>query len=309
MSEMTSTTSRPRRTSSAELERYLVCPSQRSSADLGWTSIVVRSRIEPAVNDYLFLPGVPDPWLVAVIAGTRHVEVRNGDHWRTARSVPGHVGVTSPGSATEIRWRTDSSEPLRTVHMHVEANVFSRFAMEAADCDPRRIEIVDTLAETDPLVGEIGKSLEHELAAPSPAGRLLADGAAQVLAAHLLRHYCAFPITATRRSNALSPRKLRQLNDYVEAHMEAPVTLDDLAAVVGMSLYHFARGFKRATGETPHGFVTRLKLERAKRLLCETDLDMPRIARALGFSSPGHLASVFQKHVGVKPSVFRDIGR
>jgi AraC family transcriptional regulator len=309
MNEMISAMPPPNLTSSAELERYLVCPSQRSSAELGWTSMVVRSRTEPAVNDYLLLPSVPDPWLVAVTAGSRHVEVRSGDRWRSARSVPGHVAVTSPGNMTEIRWRTEGSEPLRTVHMHVEAGVFRRFAMEAADCDPRRIEIVDALAETDPLVGEMGKSLERELMTPSPAGRLLADGAAQVLAAHVLRHYCAFPITATRQNNALSPRKLRRVKDYIEAHMQASVTLDDLAAVAGMSLYHFARSFKQATGETPHGFVTRLKLERAKRLLCETDLDMPRIARALGFSSPGYLASVFRKHIGMTPGVFRDLGK
>ena len=304
-----SMSSRPNQTSSAGLERYLICPSHGTSVPLGWSSLLVRSRVEPAVNEYLFLPGVPDPWFVVVVAGKRCVEVRRGERWRSARSVPGNVGVTSPGSVTEIRWFTEGDEPLRTLHVHVEAGIFRRFAMEVADRDPGSIELVDALAETDPLIEAIGKSLGRELETPSPAGPLFADGAAQVLAAHILRNYCAFPIAPTKRNSVFSARKLRQVRDYIEAHMDASVTLDDLAQVSGMSLYHFARSFKQATGETPHGFVTRLKLERAKRLLCETGMDMPQIARALGFSAAGHFASIFQKHIGMKPSTFREIGR
>jgi AraC family transcriptional regulator len=91
--------------------------------------------------------------------------------------------------------------------------------------------------------------------------------------------------------------------------MAAAVSLDDLAKAAGMSLFHFARSFKQATGETPHRFVTRLRLERAKRLLRESDKDLLQIARSIGFSSSTHLATVFARHVGTTPRAFRQLGR
>jgi AraC family transcriptional regulator len=299
----------PRQTSSAALERYLACPSQRSSVALGWESMIVRCRVEPPLNDYLFIPGTPDPWLVLVTSGRRRVEVRDGPRWRGTSSGRGQVAVTSPGTVTEIRWRTDIDSPFETVHIHLEAGLFHRFATEVADCDRRRVELIDALAEIDPLIEQVGTALARELQSPTMAGRLFRDAAAQLLTVHLLRHHCAFPIVPARSAGALSDRKLRQVRDYVEAHMDVQITLDHLAQVAGLSSYHFARMFKRASGETPHGFVRRLKLERAKRLLRESDWDVSRVARVLGFSSASHFSAMFQRHTGTTPTVFRSLGR
>ncbi len=72
-------------------------------------------------------------------------------------------------------------------------------------------------------------------------------------------------------------------------------------------MYHFIRVFRAATGETPHRFLTRLRIERARRLLADSTLTIAQIAERCGFASPGALSAAFLSHVGVRPSVYRRI--
>jgi AraC family transcriptional regulator len=292
----------PRETTSAEMERYLINPSIRTSMNLNWGPLVVRSRLEPSVNHYVCIPGTPDPWLVLTTGGgRRRVEVRDGPNWRTAFSGPGDLAVTSPHRITEVRWESADGSPIQMVHVCIDAALLYRFAAEAADCDPRRIEVIDGFAQQDPLVEHVVGALARELEYPHTCSRLLADSAAHLLTAHLLRHYSAFPISTKPSAPTLSARKVRQVRDYVEAHLSSALNLDNLASVVNMSTFHFARLFKIATGETPHAFVTRVRMERAKALLRSTDLPVANVARALGFSSKSHFAAAFRRRRHSRP--------
>lgn len=295
----------PEQTSTAALETYFASRSRRTSADLGWGSLLVRSRVEPAVLKEHVLPGIPDPWLVLVTRGARRVAVRDRKGWRSGISRVGYVGITSPGRMTTIRWTSESPEPIETLHICLDAGLFRRFAADAADCDPASIEVVDRLAERDPLIEQVGLSLRRELWSPGAASRLLADAAAQLLVAHLLEHHCAVPIVAKPPRGGLTPAQLRRVRDYVDAHLASSITLEDLAAEAGVSLYHFARLFRHSTNESPHRYVVRMKIERARRLLAETDLPIAQVARACGFSSGGHFAGVFRKLTGATPAAYR----
>ncbi len=84
-----------------------------------------------------------------------------------------------------------------------------------------------------------------------------------------------------------------------------PLTLADIAAEVRLSVYHFVRVFRDATGETPHRHLTRLRIDHARRLLSDTNLPIARIAERCGFASPGALSTAFLGHVGVRPSAYR----
>jgi AraC family transcriptional regulator len=76
-----------------------------------------------------------------------------------------------------------------------------------------------------------------------------------------------------------------------------------------MSAYHFARTFKATTGQTPHAYVTRLRLERAQELIRTSPLSMPAIARHVGFASKSHFAATFLRLTGVSPHLFRSATR
>jgi AraC family transcriptional regulator len=154
-----------------------------------------------------------------------------------------------------------------------------------------------------------GNALKSRSGETDEERRLLADCAARFLAIHLLRHYCAFPIREKLTKPALGAGKLLQVRDYIEAHVSSALNLDDLASVAHISPFHFARLFKTATGETPHDFVTRIRMERAKALLKSTDWTASKIASAVGFSSKSHFTAAFQSFSGVTPIRFRNIYR
>ncbi len=296
--------------SSRDMEKYLANPSLRISAGSDWEHLTVRIRLEPANCPYLKIPATPDPWLVLTTGGgPRKTEVRNRNGWSSAFSGPGNLALTSPGKSTEIRWDRGDGSGIETIHVCIDAALFHRFAAENLECDPARIEIVDGFAQHDPLISSIVTSLGDPLRDPGKTGKLFIDSAAQMLVAQLLRKYCAFPFPVQKGHSRMSARKLQLVKDYVDAGLAGRLALEDIAASIHMSPYHFARTFKATTGETPHSYVTRLRVERAQELLRTSSWSMPAIARRVGFSSKSHFAAVFLRLTGISPHRFRNATR
>jgi AraC family transcriptional regulator len=94
--------------------------------------------------------------------------------------------------------------------------------------------------------------------------------------------------------------ELDRLERHVARNLDAPLTLDDLARVVGRSRFHFARLFKAATGETPHRYVVRRRVERARELLLAGD-SIAEVAAAVGFASRSHLHAHVRRAFGCTP--------
>jgi AraC family transcriptional regulator len=296
--------------SSKEMEQYLANPSHRTSAGADWGHLTVRTRLEPASCRYLWIPATPDPWLVLTTGGgPRKTEVRGRNGWNSAFSGPGNLALTSPGKSTEIRWDRGDGSGIETIHVCIDAALFYRFTAEHFECDPARVEIIDGFAQQDPLIYSIVNSLGEQLRNPERAGRLFLDSAAQMLVAQLLRKYCAFPFTVPNRQGRMSARKLQLVRDYIHAGLDTELRLENIAASVHMSAYHFARTFKVTTGQTPHAYVTRLRIERAQELLRTTHSPIPAIARRVGFASKSHFAATFLRFTGISPHVFRNATR
>ncbi|WP_394893295.1 hypothetical protein ACG873_17115 [Mesorhizobium sp. AaZ16] len=138
--------------------------------------------------DGWFIPGTPDPWIVLMTGGKRTVEVRDGKRWRKAKSGPGQIGVTSPGTTTEICWRSESSAPVETIHLHIDSGFFRRVAAECGRGNPDAIEITNALSESDPLIERLLGAVVPQLRGPDPSGHMFAD-AAEMIAIHLLQRY------------------------------------------------------------------------------------------------------------------------
>jgi AraC family transcriptional regulator len=79
----------------------------------------------------------------------------------------------------------------------------------------------------------------------------------------------------------------------------------ELAAVAALSEFHFARMFKQSTGESPHAYVLRRRIERAKCLIAAHRLPLSRIASACGFASQSHFSARFREIAGVTPKCYR----
>lgn len=93
--------------------------------------------------------------------------------------------------------------------------------------------------------------------------------------------------------------------EFIEHHLNQPLTLTDMAEVTGLSDFHFARMFKQATGFPPHRYVLHRRLTRARHLLAETLLNMTEIALRCGFGSSSHFSNRFRAEAGISPTEYR----
>jgi AraC-like DNA-binding protein len=100
-------------------------------------------------------------------------------------------------------------------------------------------------------------------------------------------------------------RHLLRAKDLADARYFEPLDVDDLARAAGLSRAHFSREFKRAFGESPHGYLLTRRLERAAALLRNTDRSVADICFSVGLSSVGSFTSSFTRTYGVSPTKYR----
>lgn len=105
---------------------------------------------------------------------------------------------------------------------------------------------------------------------------------------------------------ATEPAAVASAKQYVQAHVDEPISLAQVVAHVGVSRFYFCKLFKRATGMTLTEYVTRVRLEKAKTLLVDPALRITEVAFAAGFGSIPQFNSVFKQHVGMAPSDYRN---
>jgi AraC family transcriptional regulator len=97
---------------------------------------------------------------------------------------------------------------------------------------------------------------------------------------------------------------LQQIIDFINVNLERNICLTELAEIVRLSPYHFARLFKKSTNISPHQYLIRCRIERAKQLMMMGNLSIAEIAQMVGFASQGHFTFHFKRLVGVTPKVF-----
>ena len=103
----------------------------------------------------------------------------------------------------------------------------------------------------------------------------------------------------------LSPRQLAVVRDMMDARLSQPIPLADLAATTSLSVSQFSRQFKASTGQTPHRFLVRLRLEQACRLLRASTIPIAEVAVRCGFSHQEHLTRVLRSHLATTPAALR----
>lgn len=278
-----------------------------SSADAGWEGLVAQAFYEPAeLEDWVTGP-VPDTSLILFAGGAMHIEQRHAhDFWKTQDFLSGSLILTPSGSApAELRWKALSRETARTLHIHLSQDLLARTAEELASHAASQRVLVGCSGFRDPLLEQIGFALWRELEQRAPAGKLYAQTAAQMLAVHLLRHYTSPGVTIKEPVQGLTSQQMRRVVDFVQAHLGQEISLELLAQQTGFSPYYFARLFRQATGESPHQFVLRQRLEHAQRLLQDKNIPLAHIALESGFADQSHFTQVFKRHLGLTPRAYR----
>ncbi|MEW2385675.1 AraC family transcriptional regulator [Micromonospora sp. NPDC047707] len=98
---------------------------------------------------------------------------------------------------------------------------------------------------------------------------------------------------------------LRRARDHIDRHYTEPVDLATVAAVAGLSRFHFQRLFTITYGVSPTAYLSRRRIERAQDLLRATNLTVTEVCHAVGFASLGSFSSRFREIVGEPPRDFQ----
>jgi AraC family transcriptional regulator len=226
-----------------------------------------------------------------------------------SRVVPppaGSILMVPAGSPALWRWGTHSD----SLHVFLEPRWVARVATEEFELDPARVSLPPLDGLHLPQLRAAMLAVNDELTADAAGGRLAAESLANLLAVHLIRNASAPRPLARRTYGALPRGKLQAVVEYIEGHLDAGLTLDQMAAAAHLSPYHFARQFKAAMGLPPHQYVLARRVERAQQLLQpEGDLSLAEIAARAGFSDQSQFSHHFKRLVGVTPGQFRRSAR
>jgi AraC family transcriptional regulator len=105
-----------------------------------------------------------------------------------------------------------------------------------------------------------------------------------------------------RRCGALPKWRVRRLEEFVAANIEKLISLDDMAAAVGLSKMHFAAQFRVATGFRPREYLLFKRIERAKAMMTASSIPLVEVAFAVGFNAQAHFSTVFKRFTGKSPA-------
>ena len=98
---------------------------------------------------------------------------------------------------------------------------------------------------------------------------------------------------------------IRNIKDYLEAHYEERISLEDLAQRFFINKFYLMKRFKQTYGVTVNSYLMQIRITRAKQLLRFTDLPIERIGEKCGIPDPNYFTRAFKKLEGLTPGKYR----
>jgi AraC family transcriptional regulator len=209
--------------------------------------------------------------------------------------------ITPANTPLFVRWEGNEN----CLKIQLPDAFLKQVAEETLGKDGDRLTLVPTFQSRNQQLEAIANLVLVEAQHRQPGGALYLDSLANALAVQLLRHHGTTAVQLQRYQGGLPTYQLNQVLDYVDATLAEDIKLADLAKLLGMSPFHFGRMFKQSIGISPHQYVIQQRVERAKRLLKQTDQAIIDIALECGFNSHSHLSKQFRQVTGVTPKEFR----
>lgn len=212
------------------------------------------------------------------------------------------AGIVTPHD-TAVAWRVEGTHDCLIFAFPMETT--RRLLNELL---PKGLAALDRLTDrvvSDPIFPTVSRELWEE--EDDEIGRFQADHAVALVLARLARHASETSeigeMPAARER--LSPTSLRRAKEFLQANVAGDPSLDEVAAAVGLSPYHFLRAFKAATGRTPFQWLQDFRVELACGLLAASDLPLAQLALEIGFKTQSHFTAVFRRATGTTPARWR----
>lgn len=215
-------------------------------------------------------------------------------------ATPGMVQVTEPGASARCLFRG----PYDTLHLHVP-NALIAECLQDMPVRPGPLLAMGPGLTPDPTTERLGRALLTASQTSGALGPLYADCVGIAIVAQLLLAVRSEGGARARGRNGLLKWRLMRSIDYIESHLDEPISLADMAAAADLTQMHFAAQFKVSTGLRPHEYLLRRRIERAQEMLLAADLSVVEIAHSVGFQTQSHFTTTFARFVGHTPHAWR----
>lgn len=256
--------------------------------------------------DRLSMPACESPevivrdHLLTLQLSPQHVfETREKGQLKQIQKEFGSVTLAPAGFRFWGRWDQD----VEILILTLKPAAIVKCAVELHDAN--YTELARCNGRLDPQIWHLGLALEAELKEGNPNGQYFWESLTGAIAVQVLRQYSAFEPKVQQYSGGLSLYQLRHTVEYINDNLSYDLSLNTLAAMLGMSPYYFERLFKQSVGHTPHQYILQCRVERAKQLLRTTRQPIIEIACQVGCKNHSHFSKLFRKLTGVSPKAYR----
>ncbi|SRR5215204_62159 len=213
----------------------------------------------------------------------------------------GNLCLTPYGQTVGAYWK----KPLDNMGILLAPDFVRKVAVENRFSGD--FEFHEIYKDKDPLIEHIGFALLDESRSETPIGKLYTDSLIQTLTLHLLKNYSNAASFQENLHGGLSGYKLRRVQEFIDANLEEDLSLAELAEVADLSQFHFARAFRKSTGQTPQQYLMEQRIERAKQLLSNDDLPIVEVSLRTGFKNQSHFTTLFRKFTKSTPKLWREM--
>jgi AraC-like DNA-binding protein len=218
-----------------------------------------------------------------------------------------HTGYHPKGGVNVFDLQEDPRfffpSPFHCLHFYVRRATLDALA------DEQGARRVDTLAwphgTIDETVSHLGSALLPALNNPENAGRLFLDHVVLALNMHFAYAYGGMRSAARMARGGLAPWQERRCKELINSRLGEQISLSELAKECRLSPSHFAAAFRQTTGESPHRWLMKRRVESVIEMLVSSELALSSIALECGFADQSHMTRVFTVMVGTPPGVWR----
>ena len=195
-------------------------------------------------------------------------------------------------------------EPVDSLHLELPRAALDDLAEETGSSRVTGLFVPDPWQTRDPRLASLQGMILSVLEAPENPPPLFTGHLLLATAVHLCETYGGFQRQVTR-TGGLAPWQERRARELIASEPGPRVTLGDVAGECGLSMSHFCKAFKVSTGLTPHGWLQRCRLERARDLLRHSDHSLADISLRCDFADQSHFSRIFHRGVGMTPGAWR----
>jgi AraC-like DNA-binding protein len=234
-------------------------------------------------------------------------ELPETSYWEDGRQVATHPIRAGESLLHDLRRspRVLVDKPMHLILLYLPQTALDALADESNAPRITQLRYEPGLGVRDETVRSLGQSLRPALRAPDQVSRLFVDHLTLAMAAHVAQTYGGMLARSNAMRGGLAAWQEKRAKDMLAADLTGGMSLKEIALACGLSVSHFARAFRRSTGQAPHAWLQRHRVELAKAMLQRRDHALADIALACGFANQSHFTRVFSAQVGLSPGVWR----